>query len=228
MILPFLKRNSLMSFLPSQHLQPHCCLCQEGCKEQVDGEEGGHALIPQISFLSPYSHFQLLLVAPSPVSSFLASSSCPAAASGKSQPLSGETVAGGNCSPSSITGFASRAGSLPILALLWLLCCSFTVKRPVASCPPARELQSQSRALSGYSLRLQKLLIIFFTGAQIQLEDGVSHRFVVKTASAREGRCEIEVTNTLRQRRELQLRGSSVKKMTVPHQPTTPRFKWIQ
>lgn len=43
LILPFLKCNSLMSFLPSQYFWPHGCRCQGGCKEQGDGEEGGHA-----------------------------------------------------------------------------------------------------------------------------------------------------------------------------------------
>lgn len=111
-------------------------------------------LTPQICPLSLLlaisSCFQLLLVAPSLVSSFPASSVCPTAASGKSQPLSGATAAGGNWSLSSITGAAFRAGSLPMLSLLWLLYCAFIAKRPAASCPPKRGLQSQSQALSGY------------------------------------------------------------------------------
>lgn len=138
----------------------HSYLCHRDCKRQRDEEEGGH-IHPSLRYatcllIAISSCFQLLLVA---VSFFPTSSGCPALASSKSQPLSGETAAGGNWFLSSITtGAASRAGFLPILALLWLLYCSCTARRPVASCP-------QSQELSGYSPRTQKLLIPFFTEA---------------------------------------------------------------
>lgn len=93
-------------------------------------------ICPRSLLIALSSCFQLLLAAPSLVSSFPASSVCPTAASGKSQPLSGATAAGGNWSLSSITGAAFRAGSLPMLSLLWLLYCAFIAKRPAASCPP--------------------------------------------------------------------------------------------
>lgn len=141
-------------------LQPAVC-AGVGARSRGLGRKVG-TLVPQIYLPFPYSHFQLLLVAPPLVSSLPASSGCPSAASGKSQPLSRAT--GGNWSLSSITGAASREGFLPILASLWLLYCSFTAKRPVASCPPARQLQSQSQTPSGYSLWPQKLLILSSQG----------------------------------------------------------------
>lgn len=142
LILPFLKcKSTLVSS------SGHSALCaREAARSRGMGKEVS-ALISQICLLSPYGHFQCCCCPPSPVSSFPDSSSCPAAASGKSQPLSGETAAGKNECLSSIAGADSRAGSLPILALLWLLYCSFTAKSPVASCPVTRGLQSQSQAL---------------------------------------------------------------------------------
>lgn len=137
-----------MSFLPSQHVQPHCCVCHRDCKEQRIGRKVG-TLIRLICLLPPYSPFQLSIISagahvpsshiPS-VSFFPASSSRPTAAGGKSQPLSGETAAAENWSLSSIIGVASRAGSLPILALLWLLDCSFThvANRQTSCIPPTK------------------------------------------------------------------------------------------
>lgn len=111
-----------------------------------DGREVG-TLIPLIHLLSPYSPLQLPPIAASAhsplshtpsVSFFPVFSSCPTAASGKSQPLSGETAAGENWSLSSIIGAASRAGSLPILALLWLLYCSCTDNRQTSCILPTK------------------------------------------------------------------------------------------
>lgn len=47
---------------------------------------------------------------------------------------------------------------------------------------------SQSQALSGYSLWPKKLLILFFIGAQIHVEGGVTHRSVVKLAFKKDRR----------------------------------------
>lgn len=110
LILPFLKYKSLMSFLPSHQLPSRTAVCaRKAARTRGTGRKVG-TLIPQIGLLSPYGYFQLLLVSPTPASSFPAPSICPVAASGKSQPLSGEPAGGRNWSLSSIRGAASRAG----------------------------------------------------------------------------------------------------------------------
>lgn len=137
-----------ISFLPSQQVQPHwtpLCLSQ-GLQGAEDGEEGGHTHTSgtfSVSLLAlPVASSWCWWPPHTPphpsVSLFPAFSSCPTAAGGKSQPLSGETAAGENWSLSSITGITPKAGSLPILAWLCLLYCSCTAHRQTSCVLPTK------------------------------------------------------------------------------------------
>lgn len=177
------------------------------------GWEGGQHTHTSDTFSVSYSPLQLLPIAagahsppshtPS-VSFFPAFSSCPTAASGKSQPLSGETAAGENWSLSSITGAASRAGSLPILALLWLLYCSCTDNRQTSCILPTKPgsvwVFSQASEMINSYIHRDTDSTGRWSKSQISGQ-AVSKRDVKQ-----------EFVNAPRQRRELQLWSGAVKK----------------
>lgn len=183
-VLPPLTCKTPISFLPSQQVQPHwtlLCLSQR-LQGAEDGEEGGYTHTSGTFSVSLYA----LPVASSwcwwPPSS-PHTPQCPSSQLSPAFPL----LLGASLSHCLEKQQLVRTGVSPVSQESPLGQAPFPYWPDYGSCiahvqPTDRQVASfpQSQALSGHSLRHQKLLILIFTGSQTQLEGGVSYGLVVR------------------------------------------------